>query len=132
VSFITFPLFCPSAGRVIAYSFFNLGGRWGEWPTAFLVPYNLLLLLVAWFHTNIFYQILTTGLVILHHKAYKSSRSSNLICLSIIVQDATIYSLFISVNYSTCFGWYLHPSSGAHITVSTASGISVTVTATCR
>jgi hypothetical protein len=46
-------------------------------------------------------------------------------------QDAPIYSLFISVNCSTCFGWYLHPSSGA-ITVSTESGISVTVTATCR
>ena len=26
-----------------------------------------------------------------------------------------IYSLFISINCSTCFGWYLHPSSGAHI-----------------
>jgi len=50
----------------------------------------------------------------------------------IVKQDATIYSLFISVNRSTCFGWCLHPSSGAHITVSTASGISKTVTATCR
>ena len=28
----------------------------------------------------------------------------------------------LSVNCSTCFGWYLHPSSGAHTTVSTASG----------
>ena len=27
-------------------------------------------------------------------------------------QDATLHSLFISVNYSTCFGWFLHPSSG--------------------
>ena len=50
----------------------------------------------------------------------------------IIQQDATIYSLFISANCSTCFGWYLHPSSGAHITVSTVSGITETVTATCR
>jgi hypothetical protein len=48
--------------------------------------------------------------------------------MSIIVQqDATIYSLFISVNCSICFGWYPHPSSGAHITVSTASGVSVAV-----
>ena len=39
-----------------------------------------------------------------------------------IQQDATLHSLFISVNCSTCFGWYLHPSSGAHKTVSTASG----------
>jgi hypothetical protein len=53
--------------------------------------------------------------------------------MSIIVQrDATIYSLFISVNCCTCLGWYLHLSSGAHITVSAASGISVTVSATCR
>jgi hypothetical protein len=42
------------------------------------------------------------------------------------------YSLFISGNCSTCFGWYLHPPSGAHTTVSTASGICQTVTATCR
>ena len=39
---------------------------------------------------------------------------------------------FISVNCSTCFWWYLHPSSGAHTTVSTASGICQSVTATCR
>jgi len=50
----------------------------------------------------------------------------------IIQQTATIYSLFISANCSTCFGWYLHPSSGAHITVSTVFGIIETVTATCR
>jgi hypothetical protein len=60
-------------------------------------------------------------------------RSVDRECVSVTGQhDATIYSLFMSVNCSTCFGWYLHPSSGAHITVSTASGISVTVTATCR
>jgi len=50
----------------------------------------------------------------------------------IVHQNATIYGLFISVNRSTYFGWYLHPSSGAHVTVSAASGISKTVTATCR
>ena len=33
-----------------------------------------------------------------------------------VQQDATMYSLFISVNRSTFFGWYLHPSSGAHVT----------------
>ena len=54
-------------------------------------------------------------------------------CLSIIVQqDATIYSSFLSANCSTFFGWYLHPSSGAHNTVSTVSGINETVTATRR
>ena len=40
--------------------------------------------------------------------------------------------LFISANCSTCFVWYLHPSSGAHITVSTVSGIIETVIATYR
>jgi hypothetical protein len=40
-----------------------------------------------------------------------------------IQQDATLHSLFISGNCSTCFRWYFHPSSGAHTTVSTASGI---------
>jgi len=39
----------------------------------------------------------------------------------IVQQDATVYSLFISANSSTCFGWYLHPSSRAHVTVSTVS-----------
>jgi len=50
----------------------------------------------------------------------------------IIQQDATEYSLFISVNCSACFGWYFHPPSGAHSTVSTVSGINETVTATRR
>jgi hypothetical protein len=36
----------------------------------------------------------------------------------------TVYN--ISVNCSTCFEWYLHPSSGAHITVITASGVGQT------
>jgi len=42
-------------------------------------------------------------------------------CVSINVQqDAAIHSL--SVNRSTCFGRSLHSSSGAQITVFTASG----------
>jgi hypothetical protein len=49
-----------------------------------------------------------------------------------IQQDATLRCLSISGNCSTCFGWYLHPSSGAHTTVSTAPGICHTVTAICR
>ena len=49
-----------------------------------------------------------------------------------IQQDATLNRFIISGNCSTCFGWYLHPSSGAHTTVFTASGICHTVTATCR
>jgi hypothetical protein len=49
-----------------------------------------------------------------------------------IQQDATLHNLFICGNFSTCFGWYFHPSSGAHTTVSTTSGICHTVTAICR
>jgi hypothetical protein len=49
-----------------------------------------------------------------------------------IQQDATLHSLFILGNCSTCFGWYFQPSSGAHTTVSTAPGICHTVTAICR
>jgi hypothetical protein len=49
-----------------------------------------------------------------------------------IQQDATLNGLFISGNCSTCFGWYFHPSSGAHTTVSTAFGICHTVTTICR
>jgi len=46
-----------------------------------------------------------------------------------IQQDATLHILFISGTCSTCFGWYLHPSSGAHTNVSTTSGICRTVIA---
>jgi hypothetical protein len=49
-----------------------------------------------------------------------------------IQQYAKLHNLFISGKCSTCFGWYLHPLSGAHTTVSTASGICQTVTVTCR
>ena len=42
------------------------------------------------------------------------------------------FTLFISGNCSTCFGCYVHPLSGAHTTVSTASVICHTVTAICR
>ena len=38
-----------------------------------------------------------------------------------------VTQFIISGNCFTCFGWYLHPSSGAHTTVSTASGICHTV-----
>jgi hypothetical protein len=46
-----------------------------------------------------------------------------------IQQDATLHSLFYLETCSTCFGWYYHPSSREHTTVSTASGICHTVTA---
>jgi hypothetical protein len=49
-----------------------------------------------------------------------------------IQQNETLNILFIFGNCSTCFGWYFHTSSGAHTTLSTASGICHTVTANCR
>jgi len=42
----------------------------------------------------------------------------------------TVY--YISVYCSTCLGWLLQPSSGAHITVITAFGTGQTVSATFR
>jgi hypothetical protein len=46
------------------------------------------------------------------------------------MQRYTIH-LFLE-NYSTCFGLYLHPSSGAHTAVFTAFGTCQTITAICR
>ena len=43
-----------------------------------------------------------------------------------------VTQFILSGNCSTRFGWYLHPLSGAHTTVSTASGICHAVTVTCR
>jgi len=37
----------------------------------------------------------------------------------------------VSENHSPCFRWYPHPSSGAHTTVPTASGICHIITAIC-
>jgi hypothetical protein len=63
---------------------------------------------------------------------WRIGRAPNSILIySYIQQDATLHSLFIFGNCSTCFGWYFHPSSGAYTTVSTASGIYHTVTAIC-
>jgi hypothetical protein len=44
-----------------------------------------------------------------------------------IQQDATLHGLFISGNCSRCFGWYFHPSSGAHTTVSTPDAVDIVV-----
>jgi len=45
------------------------------------------------------------------------------IILIIVQRDATQSSLFIILQvHSTCFGCQPHPSSGVHITVTTASG----------
>jgi hypothetical protein len=62
---------------------------------------------------------------------WRIGRAPNIIPIY-IQQDATLHSLFISGNCSTCFGWYFHPSSIRHTPVSTASGIYHTVTAIYR
>jgi hypothetical protein len=54
------------------------------------------------------------------------------LCSNIYPTRCNVTQFILSGNCSTCFGWYYHPSSGAHTTVSTASGICHTVTATCR
>jgi len=43
-----------------------------------------------------------------------------------------VTQFILSGNCSTCFGWYLHPSSGEQTSISTESGICQTVTATCH
>jgi hypothetical protein len=44
------------------------------------------------------------------------------------------FIIFLQTARSTCFGWWFHPPSGAHITVNTASGTGQTVSASfhCR
>ena len=55
-----------------------------------------------------------------HRSSLTPTRVENTTFLLIYFQqDATLHSLFLE-NCSTCFGWYLHPSSGAHTTVFTA------------
>jgi hypothetical protein len=54
------------------------------------------------------------------------------ICSNIYPKICNVTLFILSGNCSTCFGWCLHPSSGAQTTVSTASVIYHTVTATCR
>jgi len=62
-----------------------------------------------------------------------TKKSGKYFILTLYIQrDATLHSLFISGKCSTCFGWYLHPSSAVHATGGTESGICHTVTATCR
>jgi hypothetical protein len=75
---------------------------------------------------------ITHNFYIVSQKLFTEERFQNIFQYTYIQQDATLHSLFVIGNCSTCFGWYLHQSSGAYTTVSTASGICHTVTATCR
>jgi len=75
-----------------------------------------------------------------HHQARKQLYLQHLVFVRpLLLPAANIYptrynvtQFILSGNCSTCFGWYHHSSSGAQTTVSTASGIFQTVTATCR
>jgi hypothetical protein len=58
--------------------------------------------------------------------------SNDLSNVLIYMQDAMLHRLFYLKTALHVSGWYHYPSSGAHTTVSTASGICHTVTATCR
>jgi hypothetical protein len=81
---------------------------------------------------HILRHIFSTHLCIIYSNTVFPTTTRSMYMPIIIQRNATIHSLFISVNCSTCFGWYFDPSSGAHVTVSTPSGISTNVTATCR
>jgi hypothetical protein len=63
-----------------------------------------------------------------HHQERNQLYLQHLVFVTPLLLPAAI----ISENYSTCFGWYHHPSSGAQKAVSTASGICHTVTVIYR
>jgi hypothetical protein len=53
-------------------------------------------------------------------------------CSNIYPTRCNVTQFILYENYSTCFAWYHHPSSGKQTAVSTASDICHTVTAICR
>ena len=68
-----------------------------------------------------FLKLVTGRIIVVIHNTCLNIKNS---FIPIYIQQvATLHSLFISGNCSTCFGWYFHPLSGAHATVSTASSI---------
>jgi hypothetical protein len=67
-----------------------------------------------------------------HKLALFIFRVINFIFFNIYPTRCNVTQFILSGNWSTCFGWYFHPSSGAHTTVSTASLICHAVTAICR
>ena len=85
-------------------------------------------------HVVIFILFKPTHALFLKHMCFKKSArvGLNKINSNIYPTRCNVTHFILSGNCSTCFGWYLHPSSGAQTTVSTASGICHTVTAICR
>jgi hypothetical protein len=51
--------------------------------------------------------------------------------IPIYIQQKSKLQFVIFGDCYACFGWYFHPTSGAHTTISTTSGICHTVTAIC-
>ena len=49
-------------------------------------------------------------------------RLSRFFNINKIQKDATDAGIYLLHNYSTCFGYLSHPSSGVHKTVTAASG----------
>jgi len=72
----------------------------------------------------------TAGGVYVVTNGLENSASSR-VCSNIYPTRCNVIQFIISENCSACFGWYHHPSSRAHSTVSTASGICHTLTAIC-
>jgi hypothetical protein len=65
-----------------------------------------------------FYVYMTTIVILLYSDIYPTT--------------CNVTQFILSGNWSTYFRWYIHPSPAAQRTVSTASAICRTVTATCR
>jgi hypothetical protein len=62
-------------------------------------------------------------------KLISNENQSTLEVSNIYPTRCNVMQFILSGNRSTCFSWYLHPSSAAQPTVSIASGICHTVTA---
>jgi hypothetical protein len=86
---------------------------------------SLLLLLQVYFIWKLIYMFRVVPPPIIRSK-------KQLYLQHLVLVRLLLLQFILSGNCSTLFGWYLHPSSGAHTTVSTASGICHTVTVICR
>jgi hypothetical protein len=67
-----------------------------------------------------------------HIRDYSNYNPEGTFYSNIYSTRCNVTQFILSENCSTCFGWYYHPSSKVQTTVTTASDISQTVTATCR
>ena len=70
--------------------------------------------IVHLFYIRPLYQKLHSDQIMTHHPQLTIHCLPSYLVIT-VQQDATIYSFLFPANCSTCFGWYLHPSSGAHV-----------------